>query len=420
LETLIYITKAHLMFLILGAIYHFTLKNEKSFTFNRFYLLAIYGVSVTAPLLEFNFFKNITFIEPSLISSANSDAGLASFAKSAANNTFTLELIIPWVYGVLVSLSVFTFLIRFIKSYFDFKLIYRFASFDFKQKIYWVQDDIPPFTFLNKTLIPFKLQHDENKDVIIKHEEAHRKTLHFFDIFWVEILSSILVLNPLNRKIKKYVIENHEYLADDYACEENQRANYAKLLVQQTLNQSQLQFVSYFAKPTIINRLNMLKKNNKSKIKPFLAAFTFSLLTLIFSCDFNPDEEIILKDNNRSISEIETIKSNEVDETTIFSVVEKQAEPRNGIQPFYNAISEDLKEKYPEEAIRKGIQGMVYIQFVIEKDGSLSNIQAVKGIGGGCDEVAIEILKKYGDWKPGRQNGQRVRSTRVIPIRFVI
>jgi TonB family protein len=420
MDTLIYILKAHLLFLILGGLYHFVLRKEKSFTFNRFYLLAIYGVSIIAPLLEFKIFNNITIISPSLLSNSDTVSNISANPQAIESNLLSLEILLPWVYGLFVFLSVLVFLIKFIRSYYQFKLLHRFSRFDFKNKVYWIEDDIPPFTFLNKTLLPESLKTDENKDVIIKHEEAHRKTFHFFDIIWVEILSSLLIFNPFNKRIKKYVVENHEFLADEYACEDSKKLNYVQLLIQQTLNQKQISFVSYFAKPTVLNRLSMLKSNKKSKIKPFLVTLTFALISLVFACEINPAEEIVVEQNDKKAIETDIFESEEVDENTVFSIVEVQAEPRDGIQGFYDAIADDLEGRYPQEAINKGIQGVVYVMFIIERDGRLTDLKAVKGIGGGRDELAVEVVKNYGKWIPGKQSGTTVRSSRVIPIRFVI
>lgn len=104
----------------------------------------------------------------------------------------------------------------------------------------------------------------------------------------------------------------------------------------------------------------------------------------------------------------------------IFSIVEEQAEPEGGIQAFYDYVARELSKKYPRQAQRMGIEGTVYIQFVIERDGSLTDVQAVKGIGGGCDEVAVEVVKNAPKWKPGKQRGRAVRSRRIIPIKFVL
>ncbi|PTB93281.1 energy transducer TonB, partial [Marivirga lumbricoides] len=77
-----------------------------------------------------------------------------------------------------------------------------------------------------------------------------------------------------------------------------------------------------------------------------------------------------------------------------------------------------LKDNYPHQAEEMNIQGIVYVQFVVEKDGSITDVQAVKGIGGGCDELAIKVVRNSPKWNPGRQRGKAVRSRKVVPIRF--
>lgn len=420
MSTLIYIAKAHLLFLVLGGIYHFVLRNEKSFTFNRFYLLAMYAVSIIAPLLEFKIFKNITIVNLNLFSIAEPATTINPTTQALESNLFSIEALLPWFYGGLIAISILVFAIRFIKSYYHFNLLQRFAKYDYRQNVYWVEEDIPPFTFMNKTMLPEKLKNEKYGEMIIKHEAVHRKTLHFFDIIWVEILSSFLIFNPLNRKMKKYVVENHEYLADKQACDATQKSSYTEVLVQQALNQNNLSFVSFFAKPMILNRLNMLNSNKNSKVKPILMSFCFLFFTFLFSCDFNSTEEIIIKEENKDIADNSTLESGDVNENTVFSIVETQAEPKDGIQSLYNYISKELEDKYPQSAIDKGVEGVVFVEFTIEIDGSLSNVQAVKGIGAGCDELAVEVLKNHNNWVPGKQKGKKVRSKRVIPIRFVL
>lgn len=100
----------------------------------------------------------------------------------------------------------------------------------------------------------------------------------------------------------------------------------------------------------------------------------------------------------------------------IFTIVEQQPEPPGGFSAFYTYVGQNLK--YPKLALRSNIQGRVYIQFVVEKDGSLTDIKTMKGIGGGCDEEACRIIGNAPKWKPGKQRGQPVRVKMIIPIHF--
>ena len=102
----------------------------------------------------------------------------------------------------------------------------------------------------------------------------------------------------------------------------------------------------------------------------------------------------------------------------IFSIVEKFPEPIGGYAAFYEFLNKNLK--YPREAIRDRVQGKVFVNFVIEKDGSLTNFKVVKGIGSGCDEEAIRVLGTVPHWEPGRQRGHNVRVYRTIPIHFTL
>jgi protein TonB len=96
--------------------------------------------------------------------------------------------------------------------------------------------------------------------------------------------------------------------------------------------------------------------------------------------------------------------------------IENYPEFPGGHSAFIKFLSRNLK--YPEMAVEKGIEGKVLISFIIEKNGRLSNIKILRGIGFGCDEEAIRVLEKSPEWKPGIQNKQKVRVAYTLPINF--
>ncbi len=73
---------------------------------------------------------------------------------------------------------------------------------------------------------------------------------------------------------------------------------------------------------------------------------------------------------------------------------------------------------YPEDAVQNGIQGTVYIQFVVDTKGNITDVKMMRGIGGGCDEEAIRVVKMMPQWHPGRQNGMTVRVRYTMSILF--
>ncbi|MBD1391849.1 energy transducer TonB [Mucilaginibacter glaciei] len=96
--------------------------------------------------------------------------------------------------------------------------------------------------------------------------------------------------------------------------------------------------------------------------------------------------------------------------------LEVQPEPYGGMGAFSKFLGKNLR--FPSAASDAGISGRVVVSFVIEKDGSLSNIVVEKGMGYGMDQEALRVLKLAKAWKPGRQNGQPVRVRYMIPIAF--
>jgi len=141
-----------------------------------------------------------------------------------------------------------------------------------------------------------------------------------------------------------------------------------------------------------------------------------------------PDEEEI-KEDIKVEFDVEVTEDTKVEEITIapvveekedvdqiFLVVEESASPKGGMAAFYKYVSD--KMKYPAQARRMGIEGKVFIEFVINRDGSITDVKVMKGIGAGCDEEAIRVVQSAPPWNPGKQRGKPVRQRYVVPIIF--
>jgi TonB family protein len=106
------------------------------------------------------------------------------------------------------------------------------------------------------------------------------------------------------------------------------------------------------------------------------------------------------------------------DDTLIFTRVEHGPEFPGGMDQFYRYLARTIK--YPMAAYKNNTQGKVIIQMVVEKDGSLTHINVARGIGDGCDEEAVRVMKRCPKWKPGTQNGREVRVVNSVPINFTL
>lgn len=104
-------------------------------------------------------------------------------------------------------------------------------------------------------------------------------------------------------------------------------------------------------------------------------------------------------------------------ESEMWSIVEEQPEYQGGMAAFYGLIGENMN--YPKEAKRSGIEGRVYISFVINKTGELEEVKPERTLGYGCDEEAVRlVMLTSGKWIPGNQRGRPVKVRMVLPIIF--
>ena len=110
------------------------------------------------------------------------------------------------------------------------------------------------------------------------------------------------------------------------------------------------------------------------------------------------------------------VEEEEVSETEVFTIVEEMPAYPGGDDKLYEYLGKNIK--YPQIARESGIQGRVFVNFVVEPDGSVSNVKVMRGIGGGCDEEAVRVIKTMPKWKPGKQRGKAVRVTYTIPVVF--
>jgi len=106
------------------------------------------------------------------------------------------------------------------------------------------------------------------------------------------------------------------------------------------------------------------------------------------------------------------------DSNEIFTAVENSAEYPGGIEKFYSYLSTNIR--YPGVARENNVQGKVFLTFVVEKDGSLTDIKVLRSLGSGCDEEAMRVVKASKKWKPGMQNGRAVRQQYTVPIAFTL
>ncbi len=104
------------------------------------------------------------------------------------------------------------------------------------------------------------------------------------------------------------------------------------------------------------------------------------------------------------------------DTEEVYDLVDTPPSPIGGMATWQRHLSENLK--YPTSARSRGIQGTVWVSFVVHTDGSIQEVTLVQGIGGGCDEEALRVFKISPKWTPGMIKGKAVRTRMTLPLSF--
>jgi TonB family protein len=229
----------------------------------------------------------------------------------------------------------------------------------------------------------------------------------------------------------------HEYLADEGVLHSGVDLNvYSTLLFEQGTGIQINDLTNNFSKSLIKKRIIMMTKKKTTRLaraKLMIALpLALSMMMLIsFSTDMFAQEEKAPpppppKKEKKADKPIKSDKEPEIltvvekpagqDEETIFKVVEEMPKYPGGFDAMYKFLGENIK--YPEVAKKKGVSGTVYITFVVMKDGTPKSFELLRGIGAGCDEEALRVMKIMPKWEPGKEKGKPVNVQYTLPIKF--
>lgn len=128
------------------------------------------------------------------------------------------------------------------------------------------------------------------------------------------------------------------------------------------------------------------------------------------------DSEVNDKTAITAVMQVQTAKEEEKEDTPVFFIVEDMPEFPGGQLALRKFIA--LAVKYPVIAQENGIQGKVFVNFVVAKDGSVTNAKIARGVDASLDKEALRVVNSLPKWKPGKQGGKPVRVSYTVPINF--
>ena len=415
-----YLLEVSICLAVFYLFYVLVLRRQPTFAYNRMYLLVSSLLALILPLLEVPFFGSASQ-EFARMSPGFSILVLPEvLIGEEAVQTISWQQIILWTYaaGALLMLA------RFLWQIMRIRRIIRQGNLRISQNGYWVvytDGRLPISSYFNYLLWDnHAVLEEADKQRIIEHEEVHITQGHSYDVCYMWVFKILLWFHPLAYLYFKELTDVHEYAADAKVVEATDAKSYARILVNQLFHGvEEFSLLNHFYKSQTLKRLKMmeLRKNNINRYRVLWALPVFALMFFVFSCQEEEDEMSRLAAKSQeyaNATEEERDMLSDADE--VFVVVEDQPTPEGGMEAFYSYVKDNLQ--YPAQARRMGIEGRVFIQFVVDKDGTITDVKAVKGIGAGCDEAAVAIMKNAAAWNPGLQRGRAVKVRMVLPITF--
>lgn len=394
-------------------IYQVYKKQIQSPSHKRYILLAIIvgGLLLNAPLLHF-YAANEALVSLSLPVIETT----GPFISGDRTNYFSWVLLWSFIYFAGVAFFSAIFLL-------EMKRLLVMINNAKREKAYLLlQDSEDIFSFLGMIFIGDRLNLNKKElEMALLHEKQHVQRGHSFDLLLISLLQIIFWFFPIWPWLKKELQLVHELEADQKVIIKYNAHQYAGLLVRMSTRGS-LSSVHYFAQSLTKKRLQaMIYNNQSSMIKPILGALLIGCLWLFVACVEEQDVRTEKADES-ALSKTSQIQG---DEDEVYQVVDKMpvletcqdAEKPTGclVQQFYSYVT------YPETARKNGEEGTSVVSFIVEKDGSFSEITVVRKLSTAIDKAALNAVERFAEdhkWIPGSHNGEKVRVKYNLPIKF--
>ena len=413
-DTFIYVIQVIVASGFFYGFYKLFMEKGTHFAINRFYLLITLFLSLVIPFIQIPIQNGIPtttfreFLQPILVGGV----------PLTANNHLSFQDLILFIYVlgvIIVSGRFFGGLIQLLKI--KNAAINGFNN-GYQYKL--TNREIAPFSFWNTIYLNTKFKDSEELETILLHESIHIKQFHTLDVLLFETATILFWFNPFFHLGKKNIKEQHEFIVDNI-IQRNKTEIKTYLLLLCHTSGIRFNITNNFNKPLIIKRMKKMTQTPSKNAATFKLLLTIPIivgLVVLFSIQNSNAKSIVLPaSNNQSI----IVSSDIVNDTTPKHnknqpIVEKPAVFQGGNDQLPIFLGKNIK--YPDESRKKGVSGIVIIEFTITKDGNIEDVKVVKGVDPLLDNEAIRVVKLMPKWTPAENKGEKVNMNYTLPINF--
>ena len=454
----VYILKSSVCLVVFYLFYRLLLSRETFHRFNRVALLSILLLSCLLPLVEVTV-EEQTEVHQTMMT-LEQWLMLADMMNTADTTDLQAEEVtVTWIQVALLVYLAGILLFALRNGYSLLKLggllksgrkenLSKYIDGGEKVTLIVHDRDIAPFSWM-KCIVISEKDLDENGREILIHELAHIQNRHSWDLLEADICIFFQWFNPASWLLKQELQNIHEYEADETVIEKGVDAKqYQLLLIKKAVGTRLYSMANSFNHSKLKKRITMMLKEKSNPWAKLKYLYILPVAAIAVTAFARPEisetaEEIsAVKVNDlTAIVEAKAIKSTEesvqistvsqdtvkvnyvptevsrkLQGTAVFEVVEEMPEFPGGVDAMMEYLQKELR--YPESAKEKGIQGRVTVQFIIDKEGNVTNSKVTRSVDKDMDTEAIRLVKAMPKWKPGMQKGKAVAVKYTVPVVF--
>ena len=281
--------------------------------------------------------------------------------------------------------------------------------------------DIAPFSWMHWIVIARKDLEENGREILI-HELAHIRNRHSWDLLLADLCIFVQWFNPAAWLLKQELQNIHEYEADETVLREGVNArNYQMLLIKKAVGTRLYSIANNFNHSSLKKRITMMLKEKSNPWARAKYLYILPLAALAVTAFARPEVSAVADE----ISAVKVIAPAVHDsiqpnvQTAVAapsSALDQMPEFPGGMEALNTYLRNNIR--YPQEAQKAGIQGRVIIQFIVSKDGSITDAEVVESVDPQLDAEGLRLIKNMPRWKPGMRKGQAIRVKQTLPIRF--
>lgn len=473
-----YLLESGISLSLFALVYFLFLRRETFFSVNRWFLLVSIGFSAFLPLFHIPFYAPQATMLPEVTVTPYinllSSVTIYGTALSHGAEQFVLNYSLLG-YSYLLGVVLFSGIL-FLRIYQIVRLIVQNQVIpEGRIKLVILDRELSPFSFLNYIFVSNNLQNTNGWEKMLEHEKQHIRQGHTYDVLVLEFVAVFQWFNPFFWVFRRALRENHEFLADQAVISHGTTPSWYKQILLNQYVGEQVVLANNFNYSLIKNRIKMISKIKSRKIAnvKFLVGFIMAAsLVAVFACEqkesvttevtsseksvtiiadghslqINGDSagieklksiiaesgdyelnvdaatgEMKLTGKNNKVGEIVAValgREEKAAQEEVFFIVEEMPDFPGGQLALRNFIAQTIK--YPVTAQENGIQGKVFVNFVVGKDGSVKNAKIFRSVDPSLDKEALRVVNGLPKWKPGKQKGKEVAVSYTVPINFVL